>query len=198
LTLQQASNATTMGVAGGAGALNYSLADLAALGSNWTSMRFGSTTATGALTVGANAWDSPVTYRAAAAGSIVVTGAQTAGAASDTTFTFSGPTSLGANVSTAAATGGTQDITFNDDVTLTANAQVLAGNGDLAFAGTIDGVFDLTLNAAGTITLADDIGAGTPLDDLTITSDAIPPLAARWKAPASSRCNRHRTPRQWA
>ena len=34
LTLQQASNATTMGVAGGAGALNYSLADLAALGTN--------------------------------------------------------------------------------------------------------------------------------------------------------------------
>ena len=176
LTLQQASNATTMGVAGGAGALNYSLADLAALGSNWTSMRFGSTTATGTLTVGANAWDIPVDYRAAAAGSIVIAGAQTAVAASGTTFTFSGPTSLGANVSTAAATGGTQDITFNDDVTLTANAQVLAGNGDLAFAGTIDGAFDLTLNAAGTITLSDDIGASTPLDDLTITSDADPAI----------------------
>ena len=94
LTLQQASNATTMGVAGGAGALNYSLADLAGLGTNWASMRFGSTTATGALTVGANAWDSPVIYRAAAAGSIVISGAQTAIAASDTTFTFSGPTTL--------------------------------------------------------------------------------------------------------
>ena len=53
---------------------------------------------------------SGVTYRSAAAGSIVVTGAQTAVVASDTT-TFSGPTTLGANVSTAAATGGTQDIT---------------------------------------------------------------------------------------
>ena len=49
-----------MGVAGGAGALNYSVADLAGLGSNWTSMRLGSTTATGALTVGANAWAVPV------------------------------------------------------------------------------------------------------------------------------------------
>ena len=105
LTLQQASNATTMGVAGGAGALNYSLADLAGLGTNWTSMRFGSTTATGALTVGANAWAARCTYRSAAAGSIVISGAQTAVAASDTTFTFSGPTSLGANVSTVAATG---------------------------------------------------------------------------------------------
>ena len=93
-----------------------------------TNVRFGSTTATGALTVGANAWNIPVEYRSAAAGSIVITGAQTAGAGSDTIFTFSGPTSLGANVSTIAATGGTQDITFNDDITLTANAQVLAGN----------------------------------------------------------------------
>ena len=176
LTLQQASNATTMGVAGGAGALNYSAADLAALGSNWTSMRFGSTTATGTLTVGANAWAVPVQYRSAAAGSIVVSGAQTAVAASDTIFTFSGPTSLAANVSTVGATGGTQDITFSDDVTLTGNAQVLAGNGDILFSGTIDGAFDLTLNAAGTITLADDVGAGTPLDDLTLASDADPTI----------------------
>ena len=176
LTLQQLSNATTMGVAGGAGALNYSAADLAGLGAGWASMRFGSTTATGALTVGANAWSNPVQYRSAAAGSIVITGAQTSVAASDTTFTFSGPISLGANVSTAAATGGVQDITFSDDVTLTANTQVLAGNGDIAFAGTIDGAFDLTLSAAGTITLSDDVGAGTPLDDLTITSDADPSI----------------------
>ena len=176
LTLQQASNATTMGVAGGAGALNYSLADLAGLGSNWTSMRFGSTTATGALTVGANAWAVPVHYRSGAAGSIVVSGAQTAVAASDTIFTFSGPTSLAANASTVGATGGTQDITFSDDVTLTANAQVLAGAGDILFSGTLDGAFDLTLNAAGTITLSDDVGAGTALDDLTLASDADPTI----------------------
>ena len=165
-----------MGVAGGAGALNYSLADLAGLSSNWTSMRFGSTTATGALTVGANAWAVPVQYRSGAAGSIVVSGAQTAVAASDTIFTFSGPTSLAANVSTVGATGGTQDITFSDDVTLTGNAQVLAGSGDILFSGTIDGAFDLTLNAAGTITLSDDVGAGTALDDLTLASDADPTI----------------------
>ena len=95
----------------------------------WSSIRLGSTTATGALTVGANAWDAPVTYRSAAGGSIVISGAQTATAASDASFTFSGPTSLGADVSTVAATGGTQDITFSDDVTFAANAQVLAGSG---------------------------------------------------------------------
>jgi hypothetical protein len=177
LTLQQASNATTMGVAGGAGALNYSLADIAALGAGWTSLRLGSPTATGALTVGANAWDNPVTYRAAAGGSIVIAGAQTATAASDTVFTFSGPTTLSANVDTTNATGGTQDITFNNAVTLGANAQVLADGGDITFASTIDGAFDLTLSAAGVITLSDDVGAGTPLDDLTLTSDSDPAIA---------------------
>ena len=73
--------------------------------------------------MGANAWASPVQYRSAAAGSIVISGAQTAVAASDASFTFSGPTTLGANVSTVGATGGTEDITFGDDITLTGNAQ---------------------------------------------------------------------------
>lgn len=166
-----------MGVAGGAGALNYSVADLTGLGTNWSSIRLGSTTATGALTLGANAWDVPVTYRSAAGGSIVISGAQTAGAASDTTFTFSGPTTLSANVDTTNATGGTQDITFNNAVTLGANAQVLGGTGgDLHFASTLDGAFDLTLNTGGAITLTGNVGGATPLDDLTITSDADPTI----------------------
>ena len=115
-------------------------------------------------------------FRANAAGSVVISGAQTAGAGSDTTFTFTGPASLAANVDTTNATGGTQDITFNNAATLTANAQVLAGNGDITFSSTIDGAFDLTLNAAGAITLTGNVGGTTPLDDLTLTSDADPTI----------------------
>jgi hypothetical protein len=174
LTLETTTAGTTLGLAGGAGTVNYAAAELNNLGTGWTLWNIGSTAQTGALTMNAYAWTDPVTFLSAAAGNIVVSGAQTAGAASNATFTFSGPTTLGANVSTAAATGGTQDITFSDDVTLTANAQVLAGNGDLLFSGTVDGAFDLTLSAAGTMTLSDDIGAGTPLDDLTLTADADP------------------------
>ena len=154
LTLQQSSNATTMGAAGGAGALNYSVADLAGLGTNWTSIRLGGTSATGALTVGARAWDVPVDYRAAAAGSIVISGAQTAVAASDTIFTFSGPATINAPLDLSNAAGGTQAITFNDSAAV--NADITSGGGDIAFNDT------LTLNAdivtdGGDITLADDV-----------------------------------------
>jgi len=154
LTLQQASNATTMGVAGGAGALNYSLADLAGLGANWTFVRLGSPTATGTLTVGARAWDIPVDYRAAAAGSIVISGAQTAVAASDTIFTFSGPATINAPLDLSNATGGTQAITFDDAATV--NADITSGGGDIAFNDTLSLNADVA-TAGGDITLADDV-----------------------------------------
>ena len=175
LTLQQRSNATTMGVAGGAGALNYAVADLGDF-TGWSSIRLGSTTATGALTLGA--------HGVGCAGNLPLGGGwqhrdlgrADGGRGQRHHLHFSGPTTLSANVDTANATGGTQDITFSDDVTLTGNAQVLAGAGDILFSGTLDGAFDLTLNAAGTITLADDVGAGTALDDLTIAADADPTM----------------------
>jgi hypothetical protein len=170
LTLQQATNATTMGVAGGAGALNYSLADLAGLGADWTSVRLGSTTATGTLTVGARAWDVPVDYRAAAAGSIVISGAQTAGAASDTIFTFSGPATINAPLDLTNATGGTQAITFNDSAAV--NADITTGGGDLAFNDTLSLGADIA-TGGGDITLADDVTlTGTSSID-TDTADIV-------------------------
>jgi hypothetical protein len=174
LTLDTLSAGTTMGLGGAAGTVNYAAAELGRFGSGWTLINIGNTAQTGAITVGALSWSDPVHFRANAAGSVVISGAQTAGAASDTTFTFTGPASLSANVDTTNATGGTQDITFNNTATLTANAAVLAGDGDITFASTIDGAFDLALNAAGAITLTGNVGGVTPLDDLTLTSDADP------------------------
>ena len=174
LTLDTLSAGTTMGLGGAAGTVNYSAAELGRFGSGWTLINIGNTAQTGAATVGATAWSDPVHFRANAAGSVVISGAQTAVAASDTTFTFTGLASLAANVDTTNATGGTQDIIFNNAATLTANAQVLAGNGDITFSSTIDGAFDLTVNAAGAITLTGNVGGATPLDDLTLTSDADP------------------------
>ena len=120
---------------------------------------FGSTTQTGTLTTAAHTWSNPVTWRSAAGGNINISGLQDTTAASAATFTFNGPATLSANVSTAAATGGTRAIVFNDPVTLGANAQVLAGAGAITFGDTIDGAFDLTLSSTGAITLSDDVGA---------------------------------------
>ena len=125
-------------------------------------------------------------------------GAQTAGAASGATFTFSGPTTLSANVDTTNATGGTQDITFNNAVTLGANAQVLGGTGgDIHFASTLDGAFDLTLNTGGAITLTGNVSDATPLDDLTLTSDADPTIGGTVEGAGVLPCSREITPPPW-
>ena len=137
-------------------------------------MRFGSTTATGALTVGANVMNIPVEYRSAAAGSIVITGAQTAGAGSDTIFTFSGPTGSEREHHRRNRRYAGYHLQRRHNVDRQRTSA--GGQRDISVAGTIDGAFDLTLSATGTITLSDDIGAGTPLDDLTITSNADPTI----------------------
>jgi hypothetical protein len=96
----------------------------------------------------------PVDYRAAAAGSIVIAGAQTAGAASDTIFTFSGPATINAALDLTNATAGTQAITFNDAAAV--NADITSGGGDVAFNGTLSLGADI-LTGGGEITLADDV-----------------------------------------
>ena len=207
LTLETASVGTTLGLAGGAGAVNYSAGDLTNLGSGWSGWNLGNTAHTGALTVAARAWSDPVTFRAAPAGSIVISGAQTAGVGSDTIFTFNGPAIINAALDLTNATAGTKDITFNDsavvtasitsaggdvdfgdtlslgaaistaggditltnDVTLTANSSINTGTTDIAFGGTLDGTFDLALTTTGDVDFTDDVGAVTPLDNVTIT-----------------------------
>ena len=71
--------------------------------------------------MGARAWDMPVDYRTAGGGSIVIAGAQTAGAASDTIFTFSGPATINAPLDLTNATSGTQAITFNGTAAVNAD-----------------------------------------------------------------------------
>ena len=105
LTLEPATAATTMGLGGGAGALNYANADLTALGATWSSYVFGSTTQTGALTAAAHTWSNPVTWRSAAGGNILIGGLQDTTAASAAIFTFDGPVTLSANVSTVGGDG---------------------------------------------------------------------------------------------
>ena len=143
-----------MGLGGAAGTVSYSAAELGRFGSGWTLIDIGNTAQTGATTVGATAWSDPVHFRANAAGSVVISGGQTAGAASDTTFTFTGPASLAANVDTTNATGGTQAITFNG--TAAVNADITSDGGDVAFNNMLSLGADI-LTGGGDITLADDV-----------------------------------------
>ena len=176
---QRTAAGTTIGLGGGAGTLNLTDAELAFFDAG-SELIFGRADGTGAMIVDAyNAWNSPVIFRVDPTGSITVSGAQTATAASDAAFTFSGPVALNAGVSSSGATGGTGAILFSDDVTLGANVTVNGGiGGTITFSDIVNGAQDLTLSAGGAITLNGVVGGVTPLDDLTITTNANPAINA--------------------
>ena len=166
----------TIGVAGGAGALNYSAADLAGLGANWSSIRLGSTTAIGALTVGANAWDSPCHLSLGGGGVYRDYWRADGGSRKRYGFPLLRPDDLGSERKHRRRNGRYAGHYLQRRRGAHRQYAGAGGQWRFLFSGTIDGAFDLTLNAAGTITLSDDLGASTPLDDLTLASDADPTI----------------------
>ena len=168
LTLETTSAATTMGIDAGAGTVSYSAAELTNLGTGWSTVQLGNTTTTGAMTVSAHSWADPVHFRAAGGGNIAITGAQTGAGASDATFTFTGKTTLSADLDSSAASGGTRAITFNSPVTLGGAVQLSSGAGNIQFADTLDGTFNLQLSNTGTIGFTGNVGASSALSAVTI------------------------------
>ncbi len=103
----------------------------------------------------------------ASAGKVDIDGAVNSGGA--VAMTGSAGIDLGANVTTTA-----DDVTFNDAVTLTADALVDAGTtggATIAFNSTVDGPFFLdvrTINTSGDVNFNADVGASTALDQLQV------------------------------
>jgi filamentous hemagglutinin family protein len=79
LTIQPKTNATTIGIAGGAGDLNLSTADLNFIQAGWNAITIGSATGTGSIDVGARTWNAPTTIRTST-GDLQINGAQAMGA----------------------------------------------------------------------------------------------------------------------
>jgi filamentous hemagglutinin family protein len=168
ITVRTRTAATTIGLGGGAGTLNLSDTELGFFDAAGT-LNIGRADGTGVMTIGAyNAWNSPVTFLTDPTGSIVVSGAQSAAAASDAALTFSGPLTLSADIDASAATGGTQAISFDTPITLGADVQITAGDGDVSFADAVDGAHDLEITTTGDVSFAADVGGITPLADVTI------------------------------
>jgi filamentous hemagglutinin family protein len=142
---QLGSNVTTSGAQTYSGPATL-VADSTLTGSN---VAFASTVDGGhALTVNA----ASTVFGGAVGSTVALTSLTTDGA---------GTTQLGGNVTTTAAQ------TYNDALSLNANA-VLAGT-TLNLAGSIDGAQTLTLNGSTGVTLAQAIGATTPLAGLSVT-----------------------------
>ena len=128
---------TAVSVGSGASALGITTTYLGYL--NGGSYTFGNSNDTGVLTVAAySGWTAPVSFITKSTGSIVVYGNQT----STSTFSFTGPTTLSANLTDTGTT-------FNSAVTLGANSVITDGSGTAAFDSTVNGDFNLTA-AAGT------------------------------------------------
>ncbi|MES2905991.1 MAG: hypothetical protein V4691_03040, partial [Pseudomonadota bacterium] len=79
LTIQPTAVNTTIGLAGGAGTLNLSAAELTQITDGWSSIIVGSTAGTGAMAVNAKTWSDPLTLRSNT-GVITLAGAQAMGA----------------------------------------------------------------------------------------------------------------------
>ncbi len=93
------------------------------------------------------------------------------GSSSTGVFSVTGATVLATDLTTTNAA-----VTFNSPITLGGNATIDtgAGLGDVTFVDTIDGANQLMINAGGgDIIIQADIGATTPLANLTATANTI-------------------------
>ncbi len=150
-----------------AGSLDLTTTDLAALKNGFSSITIGRTNGNGAITVANNVtFNDPVTIRSPS-GSLTLDGAIRG--LDDASITLNGATTLNNNITTA-----NQNIIINGNVSLGNNAALstgVAGAGDIAINGTVDGSKNLTLTTGGgNITVTGAVGGNQALGDLTANS----------------------------
>ena len=144
----------TTGVAGGTGTLQLTSGILGDVSAG--SLVIGSANDTGLMTINAyNGWTVPVSFITKSTGSITVAGNQVASGSGSLSFT--GPTTLDANLTTA-----NQNIALNGAVTLGTDSTINSGTATTSFGSTIsDGAHNLTLTGDH-LTLGGNVsGTGT-------------------------------------
>jgi filamentous hemagglutinin family protein len=178
LYIVPSTDATSIGVGGGAGALNLSDAELGRLTDGWASIAIGSLTGTGTMTVDGYAnWRDPIVFRMGSSGSIIVNDTQGTSALSDGSFIFNGPTTFNANVDTSNSALGDGAITlgsFNHSL----GADLITNGSAINILGatTLSGAAGVTrtINAGSsaiTVVGAGALAAGDK--NLTLISDDI-------------------------
>lgn len=176
IVLQPSASGVTIGVAGGAGTLDLSNTDLAALGTGIDSIAIGRAADNHAITINTTAFNSATTFRAGSGGTIAVNG--DLGGNGSASLTLIGATTLNADIVTAS-----NAITITGDVTLgaaqstytldtTANGSGAGAN--ISVSGTINGesagTRSLTVRAGSSDVTTGNVGETNRLGALTITS----------------------------
>ncbi len=174
ITLQPATNATTIGIAGGTGTLQISAATLSALTDGFSQIVIGRSAGSGAIAIGgAVAFSDPVLIRTPT-GTINVGG--NISGTGNASVTLTGATTLGANIVTAG-----QAIQINGALTVSGvrsldTTNTAATGAAIGITGTVNGTtagvdeLDLASGTAGDITLGGAIGATTRLGVFDIVS----------------------------
>jgi filamentous hemagglutinin family protein len=173
LILQPSTDSVSIGVAGGAGTLDISAADLAALGTGIDLVTIGRSSGTHAITINAATITHNTTFRAGSAGTIAIDG----DIASTGALTFLGTTTLNADVVTESnAITLTGDVilgTGQTDYTLSTIGNASAG-ADISISGTTNsetaGAHGLDLVAGAGNISAGNIGNTARLSFLRIVS----------------------------
>lgn len=75
-----------------------------------------------------------------------------------------------------------QQLTFSNDVDLTGDVELSTGTGTVELQGDVDGAFNLEVSGAGSVQVAGDIGATTPLTSVDLTSSDLTNLGGSVEA----------------
>ncbi len=165
LTFQTKNAASTIGVAGGAGMLNLSNADLDFIGAGWNGIVIGNAAGTGVMNVGARTWNAPVTLRSRT-GEIQINGAQN--------FAGHAASIITRNLDVNANMAGTGALTIRPDGNITVglgNGAVGVLNLDNTELDFIQDGFSSTTFGLSSSTAAMNVNAYSWRDPLTLTSN---------------------------
>jgi filamentous hemagglutinin family protein len=159
---------TSIGLAGGAGTLNLSAAELDMLVDGWNSITIGRADGTGAIALDTYTnWSDPLRVVKDAtnlANELTIAGVQSITGASNASLTFDANTRLNADVTTDNT-----DLSFGGPVTLGANSVLTTGTGAISFGGTLNGSFDLDIVSSGDVDFTGATGLNARLAHVTIT-----------------------------
>jgi|GEM_PF-1400691 len=179
ITLNGLATTSSIGIAGGAGDVQYASSVFTNLTDGASQIVVGSLTQTGTVIVGgAVSFSDPAVICSAGAGGSITVNENISGTDNASITLSASPTTILLNhdITTAG-----QPILLDNgfggatSVVLGANVTLSSGAGAIDVNGTVDGAFSLTLNSTNSTTLAGAVGGATPLT--SITTDAGGTLA---------------------
>jgi len=157
---------------GGAGTLDLSDTDLAALADGFSAITIGRADGQHTIVIGSATFRDPTTIRTPSGGSITVAGALTGAGNASFLLDGSGATTF---LNAPIVTDG-DNITIDDTVIVGAGALIDtgAGPGNVLITGTVDGANALPITAgAGAVTLQQAVGSTTPLASVAFSGSSI-------------------------